>query len=221
MSAGEPHDLWPADLHERAAEVFAFVEGHLAVQEQLDDRRDRQLEQWIALITADVGAACARLASDPDGADTERAAVAWLACASADSLRARLAFSPADRIEEMEQLHAHLVSVQMSEPAWQPAIQITFVISALGELVQAARPLMTADPAAHGPVPRFDQLVGEASLRLDPGLASRAPQVPGEDEELDPVEATGWALEDVAYAAGGAAVLLHPGGPVGMPPDHA
>ena len=221
MNAGEPHDLWPADLHEWAAEVFTFVEGHLAVQEQLDDNPDRQLAEWIALITVDIGAACAALISDPSGADSERAAVAWLACASADALRARFAFSPADRAEELGQLHARLVSVQMTEPAWRPAIQTTFVITALGELVQAARPIMTADPAAHGPVPRFDRLVGEALLRLDPDLASKVPPSPDKDEKLDPVTATSWALEDVAHAAGSAAVLLHPGGPLGMPPDHA
>ena len=40
-----------------AAEVFTFVGGHLAVQEQLDENPDRQLAEWIALITADIGAA--------------------------------------------------------------------------------------------------------------------------------------------------------------------
>jgi hypothetical protein len=65
VSAGEPHDLWPADLHERAAEVFMFVEGHLAVQELLDDNPDRHLAEWIALITADTGAACAALVLGP------------------------------------------------------------------------------------------------------------------------------------------------------------
>jgi hypothetical protein len=157
----------------------------------------------------------------PNSADTERAAVAWLTCASADALRARLAFSPADRTEEIAQIHAHLVSVQMSEPAWQPAIQIAFVIAALGELVDAARPIVTADPGAHGPEPRFDQAVGEALLRLHPQLASQVPQEPDQDDTLDPVKATTWALEDVAHAAGDAAVLLHPSGPLGMPPDHA
>ncbi|WP_037497682.1 hypothetical protein [Solirubrobacter soli] len=49
--------------------------------------------------------------------------------AAAGALRARMAFAPADRAEQIEHLHAHLVSVQMYEPAWRPAIQITLVIA--------------------------------------------------------------------------------------------
>src|SRR4051794_38030866 len=84
---------------------------------------------------------------------------AWLACAAADALRARLSRAPAERAEQLELVHAHPVSVQMCEPAWRPAIQLAFVIAALGRLVEEARPLMTADPDAHGPVARFQQAV--------------------------------------------------------------
>jgi hypothetical protein len=219
VTSGEPHDLWPADLHERAAEVFTFIQGHLVVQAELDDDTARPLAAWIALITADIGAACAALTSRPSDADAERTVVAWLACASADALRARFAFSPVDRAGELAQLHAGLVSAQMSEPAWRPVIQTMFVIAALGEVVAAARPIVTADPADHGPVPRFDRLVAETLLHLRPELAAKTPPESDDEETLDPVTATSWALEDLARAAGGAAVLLHPGGPVGMPAD--
>ena len=171
----EPRDLWPPDLHERAAEVFSFITGHLIVQQQLDDENHRDISTWIALISADLGQACATAVEWYDDPDAARATVGWLACTSADALRARLVFPHTDQAEHMEQLHAHLVSVQMCEPAWLPTIQVSFVTPVLGELAEAAT--ATDDPAGHGPVP----------------------------------------LSKIAYAAGGAAVLLHPCGPLGMP----
>src|SRR4051812_42371857 len=118
--AGEPHGLWPADLHERAAEVLEFIAGHVIVQDQLDDGAPREIAQWIALLGRDIGGACAAIIEGPGDVDAVRTAVAWLACASADAVRARLAFAPADRVEQLEHLEAHVVSVRMSEPAWRP-----------------------------------------------------------------------------------------------------
>src|SRR3954447_9753622 len=117
MSAGEPHGLWPADLNERAAEVLEFIAGHVIVQDQLDDGEERKLEQWIALLGRDIGGACAAIAERPGEPDGVRAAVAWLACASADTLRARLAFAPGDRVEQLERIEAHVVSARMLGPA--------------------------------------------------------------------------------------------------------
>ena len=197
--------------------MFSFITGHLIVQQQLDDENHRDISTWIALISADLGQACATAVDWYDDPDAARATVAWLACTSADALRARLSFPRTDQAEHIEQLHAHLVSVQMCEPAWLPTIQVSFVTGVLGELAQAATPLMTEDPAGHGPVPRFNQAVARALLRLHPELRRESTEVPDDEEQLDPVEATCWALQDVAHAAGGAAVLLHRGGLVGMP----
>jgi hypothetical protein len=76
-------------------------------------------------------------------------------------LRARPAFAPAERAEPTRDLRAHLVGVQMCQPAWRSAIQIAFVIAALGQLADAAMAIMTADSTAHGPVPRFQQALLE------------------------------------------------------------
>jgi hypothetical protein len=218
-NAGEPHGLWPSDADARAASVLAFVVGHPVLQEQLDETPERDHATWIALIGTDLGAACRVVSAARDDADAERAAAGWLACASADALRARFAFAPADRAELLDDLHAHLISVQLSEPAWKPAIQVAFVTTALGQLAETATPIMTADPTAHGPVPRFDQVVAAILRLLHPDLpAERRAEPVTNEPALDPIEAASWALEDIAHTAAGAAVLLHPGGPVGIPP---
>src|SRR4051794_14160284 len=169
-NTGEPRGLWPSDLHERAASVLSFIVGHLLVQEEFDRAPERDIASWIALIATDIGQASAAVSHVGDDVDAERASAGWLACASADALRARIAFVPADRAELIDDLHAHLVSVQLFQPAWRPSIQVAFVTTALGQLAEAATPIMTADPTAHGPVPRFDQAVAAALRLLNPGL---------------------------------------------------
>ena len=219
MSAGEPHEPWPPDLHERADAVLNFIVGHVLVQDELDDASEREIAQWIGLISLDLGGASAAHAARPGDADGERAAAAWLACAAADALRARLAFTPADRAEQIEHLHAHMVSVQMCQPAWRPAIQIAFVIAALGQLVEHAMPLMTADPDAHGPVPRFQHALLEVLNAQAPDPTADDRERTDADDPPDPVTDTAWTLDELAHTAAAAAVQLRPGGPVGMPDD--
>jgi hypothetical protein len=109
-------------------------------------------------MSGDVGRAAMLIARDPEEPDALRAAVAWLACASADGLRACSAFtgrrSSADRAAQLKDLHAVLVSTLMSQPAWRPAIRVAFVVAALGRLADAAEPIIRADPDAHGSVAR-------------------------------------------------------------------
>ena len=84
----------------------------------------------------------------------------------------------------------------MCEPAWLPTIQVSFVIAVLGELAHAAMPLMTDGPAGHGPFPLFNQAVASELFRLHPELRREPTEGPDDDEQLDPVVATCWALED-------------------------
>ena len=220
MSADLSMGLWPRDLQPRTDAVMTFIAGHVAVQDQLDARPDRCLAEWIALVGGDVGRAAMLVARDPEHPKMRRAVVGWLACASADAVRALRAFTsgpaPAEPTEQLGEMHAHVVSELMSWPAWRPAIQIAGVIEAVGELALAARPLIRADPAAHGPVPRFNQAVTEAILASNPEPLPIAAMA--EDEEpVDPVQATTWALEDARNSAAAAAALLHTGGVVRIP----
>lgn len=158
------------------------------------------------------------IARHPDEPDALRAAVAWLACACADGLRASTAQAASDgREAPWQELHAQLVSTLMSEPAWRPAIQVTFVIAALGELAVSAEPIICAGPDAHGPIPRFGRDVAVVLRSRHPELAAQAAATDDADDDVDPVQSTLWALEEVWRSAAAAAVLLHTGGVVGMP----
>jgi hypothetical protein len=217
VNADERTGLWPDDLHPRVDAVMTFIQGHVTVQSECDTRPDRDLAEWIALISGDIGRAAMLITRNPDEPDALRAAVAWLACASADGLRAHTArMAGAGRAPQWQELHAHLVSTLMSEPAWRPPIQVTFVIAALGELAVSAEPIVRAGPDAHGPVPRFGRDVTAVLRSWHPELATQAEAIAA-DDDADPVQTTLWALEDVWRSAAGAAVLLHPGGVVGMP----
>jgi hypothetical protein len=79
MSADGRVGLWPQDLHPRADAVMTFTVGHMAVQDELDARPDRDLAEWIALMSGDVGRAAMLIARDPEEPDALRAAVARLA----------------------------------------------------------------------------------------------------------------------------------------------
>ena len=79
--------------------MFSFITGHLIVQQQLDDEKHRDISTWIALISADLGQACAMAVEWYDDPDAAQATVGWPACTSADALRARLAFHHATQPE--------------------------------------------------------------------------------------------------------------------------
>ena len=183
---GEGHELWPPERHNRAAAVLEFIAGHVFAQDALDPGHERDIAQWIALISADVGGACTAITARSADADGERAVAAWLVCAGADALRARRAFAPAERAEQIRDVHAHLVGVQMCQPAWRPAIQIAFVNGALGRLADAAMPIMTADPTAHGPVPRFQHALIEAVAATPSEPTADSAHRADRDEPPDP-----------------------------------
>ncbi|WP_028064684.1 hypothetical protein [Solirubrobacter soli] len=82
-------------------------------------------------------------------------------------------------------------------------------------------PLMTADPGAHGPVPRFQQAMLEVLDAQVPHPTADDINGADADDSPNPFRDTTRTLEEVAHAAAGAAVQLHPGGPVGMPDDTA
>jgi hypothetical protein len=140
---------------------------------------------------------------------------------AADALRARLAFAPADCAEQIEHLHAHPVSVQVCQLAWRPAIQTAFVIAALGRLVEEAMALLTADPDARGPVPRFQRALLDVLDTRAPDPTADENEDADAEEPPDPSATRPWTLEEVAHAAADAAVQLLPGGRVGMPDDTA
>ena len=79
--------------------MFSFITGHLIVQQQLDDEKHRDISTWIALISADLGQACAMAVEWYDDPDAAQATVGWPACTSADALGARLAFPHATQPE--------------------------------------------------------------------------------------------------------------------------
>ena len=66
---GEMPDLWPPGTLERINDVTHFVYGHLVTQQQIDLAQDRELAQWIALISGHVGRAAELVARAPDDAD--------------------------------------------------------------------------------------------------------------------------------------------------------
>jgi hypothetical protein len=118
---------------------------------------------------------------------------------------------------EVRFLEAHVFSVQALERPWRPAVQIAFVLAALGRLAEAAEPIMTSDPGAGGPVPRFLLQLQALLRQAHPDLVAEAAARRESAEPTDPVEETAWAFEELAHAAAGAAVQLHPGGLVGIP----
>ena len=211
----------PEDAFERVDAVLTFVAGHLTVQDYLDEQPDRRLSQWIALITSTVGQAATAVLQDARDPDDLRSAVAWFACACGDAMRAHAMFARGetsiDRDQQLRALHDRLIAALMSDVPWSPTLQVAFVIETVGRLVETAMPLLCDEPEAHGPWPRFPMDVASVLRRLageDPSGA----QPPADDQSEDPRAETAWALEDVVRATASAAVLLHPGGPVGLPP---
>jgi hypothetical protein len=86
------------------------------------------------------------------------------------------------------------------------------VVAALGRLAEAAESIMTSDPGAGGPVPRFLLQLQALLRQAHPDLVAEAAARREAAEPTDPVEETAWAFEELAHAAAGAAVQLHPGG---------
>jgi hypothetical protein len=63
--------------------VLNFIVGYVLVQDERNDPPEREIAQWMGLISLDLGGARAAHAARPGDADSERAAAAWLACAAA------------------------------------------------------------------------------------------------------------------------------------------
>jgi hypothetical protein len=110
--------------------------------------------------------------------------------------------------------------VQVCQPAWRPQSRPRRTV-ALDRLVAEAMPLLTADPDARGPVPRFQQALLDV-------LDTRAPDpTADENEDADAEEPPGrvrdtaQTLEVIAHTAADAAGQLHPVGRVGMPDNTA
>ncbi len=74
----------------RADAIVVFVADHMVTQDLLDDRRHRDLSEWIALVGGHLGSAGALLARERGDPDAVRAAATFFACACADTIRARL-----------------------------------------------------------------------------------------------------------------------------------
>ena len=92
----------------------------------------------IALITADLGQACAAAVNWDDDPDAARATVTWLACTSADALRARLAFPHANRAEHLEHCMLTLSACKCASPHG----------------CQPFRPRSSSPPWVNSPTPR-------------------------------------------------------------------
>jgi hypothetical protein len=210
-------ELGSTEMFVRAGAVVEFIFGHLLVQEEVDPQPERYIANWISLLTGHVGRASSIIAAGTQDQEARRTAAAWLACASADALRARLAFAHADRATQLADLEAHVLSVLALERSWRPAVQVALVVAALGELAEAAAPIMTADPDAGGPVPPFRRALARALDERYPDLAPEVAARVSAREPVDDVEETAWALDDLAQCAGAAAVVIHPGGVLGMP----
>ncbi|MBE2318370.1 hypothetical protein DVA67_020480 [Solirubrobacter sp. CPCC 204708] len=212
MDGKMPH-LWPPGTLERINDVTHFVAGHLVTQQQIDLLEDRDLAQWIALISGHVGRAAELVARAPDDTDTLRGAVVWLACASADTIRAKAAFDATDPTTELNELGAQIAGVLMMERPRRPTNQVLTVVHGLGTLIDYAQPLLHA-PGEGGATP-FTRGVVAVIKAENPELGTRPA---GEDEDdFDPVEEVSHELHSLAGTAGTAATVLHPGGPVGMP----
>lgn len=210
---GEMPDLWPPGTLERINDVTHFVAGHLVTQQQIDLVEDRDLAQWIALISGHVGRAAELVARAPDDADALRGAVVWLACASADTIRAKAAFDGTDPVTELNDLGAQIASVLMMERPRRPTNQVLTLVHALGTLVGYAQPLLHAP--GEGGATSFTRGVLAVIKEENPDLGTRA--TGDADDDFDPVEEVSHELHSLAGTAGTAATVLHPGGPVGMP----
>ena len=220
MSAGEPHELWPPDLFERAAAVLAFIAGHVLVQDGLDPAGERDIAQWIALISADVGCACAAIAERPADADAERVAAAWLACAGADAL-ARAAGVRAREPGRADRRSARSPGQRADVRARVAAGDPDRVRG------RGARPARRRGRADHDRRPRRPRpraalpASAHRGARRDASRAAESAERADTEAPPEPVQDTLWALEETAHTAAGAAVLLHPGGTLGMPKDTA
>ena len=213
--------LFPRDLLARVDAVLEFIAAHVGVQNSLDNRPGAGMAGWIGLIGSSVGAAAELVVTDPTDADSVRAVSGWLACASADSLRARDALRAAQApmalggiADDLCQLRAHLVTALELETRWSPSAQLVLIYRDLGTVANVSGPLVFADPSMRGPEPPMRGALLEALETLEPEFA--APPPPSEEPD-DPVGDSLDALEEFAHTAAAAAALLHPGGRLGMP----
>ncbi|RKQ90850.1 hypothetical protein C8N24_0665 [Solirubrobacter pauli] len=210
---GKMPDLWPPGTLERINDVTHFVADHLVTQRQLDLVEDRDLAQWIALISGHVGRPAELVARVPTDADALRGAVVWLACASADTVRAKADFDGTDLFAELNELGGQIAGVLLHERPRRPTAQVLTVVHALGTLIDYAQPLLHAP--GEGGATSFTRGVLEALKAERPELATRPADEA--DDDYDLVEDVSYELHHLAGIAGTAAVVLHPGGVVSMP----
>lgn len=142
-----------------------------------------------------------------------RGAVVWLACASADTVRAKAAFDGTDPIAELNGLGAQIAGVLLHERPRRPTAQVLTVVHALGTLIDYAQPLLHAP--GEGGATSFTRGVLDVLKAQHPELGTHPAS--DADDDYDPVKEVSYELHHVAGIAGTAAVVLHPGGVVGMP----
>jgi hypothetical protein len=155
MPVGDEHGpipFLPDDAVARADSVVAFVGGHLVSRDHLESGRERRLSDRIAVLTSSIGQAASFVVSGAGDPDALRAAVACFACACGDSIRARAAFLYGDASahgeDALRSLHALLLASLMADVRWSPALQVAFIVQSVGELVEAAEPLLCEEPGA-------------------------------------------------------------------------
>lgn len=223
MADSDSERLFPRDLFARVDAVLEFIAAHVGVQNSLDDRPGRGVAEWVGLVGSSVGAAAELIVTDAADPDAVRAVSGWLACASADCLRARAALraardapAPGGMADDLDDLRAHLVTALELESRWSPPAQLVLVYRDLGAVADACGPLVFADPSMQGAEPPMRAALLEALEALDPGSTARRPPM---DEPDDPLGDTLDALQELAHTAAAAAALLHPGGQLGMPPQ--
>src|SRR5690242_8184170 len=181
---GEMPDLWPPGTLERINDVTHFVAGHLMTQQQIDLVEERDLAQWIALVSGHVGRAAELVADTPNDVDALRGAVVWLACASADTIRAKAAFDGTDPVTELNELGAQIAGVLMMERPRRPTNQVLTVVHALGTLIDYAQPLLYAP--GQGGATSFTRGVLDVLKERNPDLGTHPAS--GVDDDFDPVE---------------------------------
>jgi hypothetical protein len=205
---------------ERTDEVMTFIAGHVAAQSLAGSAHGLPLADWIARLGESLGQASALAVRDPADEAAARAMSGWLACAAADGLLAGVDLSvrwlpepDEDLDRRLGDMGAALVSASLLSARWNATTELAYVYRELGELCDAATPLMAADPAAFRGRATLGDLLLEA-IRDEPATPEADPQ----DATDSSVEDVLGALEEFALRSGEAAVLLHPGGTVSMNP---
>lgn len=184
---------WPSepritfDAVVRAAAVMEFIADHAAAEELREPRPQRSIAEWVAILGSHIGRAAHLMTGPTLGPDELRMIAAWLACSSADSVRACSAIrarpdgdgdrGSSDR--DIDELRVALIAALEQQADAPPATQLLVAFRALGSLA-AATLISTAQRDDDGP------------------------------RVLD-------ACAELAACTAAGAVTLHPGGPVVAP----